>query len=574
MIRHSISTLFALLLFLPSIGLWAAPPPLQAEPSVRRASALIEQASILSQIPSSRAEAFHLYHMAYILSPNGTAAREMALLAKERTAFLYWMQESLRLNPNDERAVILLAEDYLDRNSFSEAAETYEAYLQRNPSAIRLYPRMAYAYANSGNLDKAVEALSQYLQQNSNEAERIPAEDLLFRILSEQGKRAEAVDLIMRSYRSRTTVSPELLYTTVNRLLTSGYYKDALSLIQDNVALVHGDLDLMSLATTLLIMNGKRNEARQMMLDMVSNKGFAEDELIATIVNHISADRTDNGMINELYLPIGAALQERFPNSYKVSGFYYEMLAMLKQEEPLSRQLEYMVRTYPDSTNVYLTLAQHRIDKKEFDEADSVLDHLIARDGKEATPYLIKSMIEGTHRSNNANAIRVIDQGLHGVPTTDSTGRASLYVAKGDWLYASGKVDEAFVCYDEALSLEPNNVYALNNYAYYLSQVGRDMEKALSMAQKAAMLAPEDANILDSYAYLLYRNGDYLMAGIYMRKAIDLSEKEHATFFEHYAEILIAEEHYDEALEYLEKANAIEPSTKLKDLIEEMKQKL
>ena len=94
------------------------------------------------------------------------------------------------------------------------------------------------------------------------------------------------------------------------------------------------------------------------------------------------------------------------------------------------------------------------------------------------------------------------------------------------------------------------------------------------MAQKAAMLAPEDANILDSYAYLLYRNGDYLMAGIYMRKAIDLSEKEHATFFEHYAEILIAEEHYDEALEYLEKANAIEPSTKLKDLIEEMKQKL
>ena len=247
---------------------------------------------------------------------------------------------------------------------------------------------------------------------------------------------------------------------------------------------------------------------------------------------------------------------------------------MLKQEEPLSRQLEYMVRTYPDSTNVYLTLAQHRIDKEEFDAADSVLDHLIARDGKEATPYLIKSMIEGTHRSNNANAIRVIDQGLRGVPTTDSTGRASLYVAKGDWLYASGKVDEAFVCYDEALSLEPNNVYALNNYAYYLSQVGRDMEKALSMAQKAAMLAPEDANILDSYAYLLYRNGDYLMAGIYMRKAIDLSEKEHATFFEHYAEILIAEEHYDEALEYLKKANAIEPSTKFKDLIEEVKQKL
>ena len=59
-----------------------------------------------------------------------------------------------------------------------------------------------------------------------------------------------------------------------------------------------------------------------------------------------------------------------------------------------------------------------------------------------------------------------------------------------------------------------------------------------------------------------------------MRKAIDLSEKEHATFFEHYAEILIAEEHYDEALEYLEKANAIEPSTKFKDLIEEVKQKL
>ena len=94
------------------------------------------------------------------------------------------------------------------------------------------------------------------------------------------------------------------------------------------------------------------------------------------------------------------------------------------------------------------------------------------------------------------------------------------------------------------------------------------------MAQKAVLLEPDDANILDTYAYLLYLKGDYLMAAAYMRKALNAAESEKATFYDHYADILIAEEHIKEALEYLRKAEQLEPSNERKQQIQKLEKLL
>ena len=63
---------------------------------------------------------------------------------------------------------------------------------------------------------------------------------------------------------------------------------------------------------------------------------------------------------------------------------------------------------------------------------------------------------------------------------------------KGIALYRQGKFNDALVCYDEALSLKPNLVPALNSRGFLLQDLGR-MQDALASFEKAVELAPEFA---------------------------------------------------------------------------------
>lgn len=551
----------------------AGSPP--AETSAR-VSRLIEEAAVRAQLPSGRAEAFRLYRLSYDLKPTLTAAREMALLVQsyDGEQFVYWMNEALRLDPANNECVNLLAEYYLSRGSFTAAAELLEHHVALSPDDVPAYIRLAYAHANGGNLEKATVALEQFLKRNTDADKRAAAEDLLFRILTEQGKRTEAAKLIMESFRKQKSAGPQTLLHTANRLLTAGYYREALAIVSEHPDLVKGDLALMNLNTSLLIMNGKRDEAQQMLMGIATNKGFTEVEAMASIARLIASDRDEKGQIRKCYLPVGAALTKRFPQSFAVSSFYFEILTLTDDSVALGQHLATMARSFPDSTNVRLNLVQYEFNRKNYNAADSLLHAIIETDPTLATPYLFQSMIEQTVRQNNKAGIQILDKGLLRVPQTDSTERASLYLAKGDLLYADGEADKAFACYDASLQLNPNNALALNNYAYFLSLTGRDGERALAMAQKAVLLEPDDANILDTYAYLLYLKGDYLMAAAYMRKALNAAESEKATFYDHYADILIAEEHIKEALEYLRKAEQLEPSDERKQQIQKLEKSL
>jgi len=106
--------------------------------------------------------------------------------------------------------------------------------------------------------------------------------------------------------------------------------------------------------------------------------------------------------------------------------------------------------------------------------------------------------------------------------------------------------------YDKALSFLPDNTIVLNNYAYYLSLRGEELEKAKKMSKKTIEIFPEEANYLDTYAWILYQMKDYESAKIFMIKAIEISESK--TFYIHLSDILIELGEFDEAEIYRLKA--------------------
>ncbi len=69
-------------------------------------------------------------------------------------------------------------------------------------------------------------------------------------------------------------------------------------------------------------------------------------------------------------------------------------------------------------------------------------------------------------------------------------------------LESQNKRAEARPLYEQILRVAPDNVIALNNYAYWLVETNGDLDVALKHAQRAKQLAPGDLNIADTLGWV------------------------------------------------------------------------
>jgi len=116
--------------------------------------------------------------------------------------------------------------------------------------------------------------------------------------------------------------------------------------------------------------------------------------------------------------------------------------------------------------------------------------------------------------------------------------RSKIYAIRGDLCYEMGNSKKAFAAYKKAIKLDPDNSMALNNYAYYLSLMNKDMELALEMSIRSNDLSPSNPTYLDTYAWILHVMGRDQEALNIMRQTIALSSTESPELLFHYAEIL------------------------------------
>ena len=113
-----------------------------------------------------------------------------------------------------------------------------------------------------------------------------------------------------------------------------------------------------------------------------------------------------------------------------------------------------------------------------------------------------------------------------------------ILVSLGDAYNSAGKFKLSDSCYREALSIQPDNAMALNNFSYYLSERGENLDEAEKMSAKSLKLRPDEATFLDTYGWILYKQGKYAEAKKYIRQAIDKTNNEaDGTLWEHLGDI-------------------------------------
>ncbi|MCP5040296.1 MAG: tetratricopeptide repeat protein [bacterium] len=94
---------------------------------------------------------------------------------------------------------------------------------------------------------------------------------------------------------------------------------------------------------------------------------------------------------------------------------------------------------------------------------------------------------------------------------------ALLYEAQGD-------LDKAEQSYENAIKYDENHAFAKNNLAYLLADTGKDLDRALDLAQDAKALLPNDANAADTLGWVLFKRGVNGAAVGYLKESVENAE--------------------------------------------------
>lgn len=149
--------------------------------------------------------------------------------------------------------------------------------------------------------------------------------------------------------------------------------------------------------------------------------------------------------------------------------------------------------------------------------------------------------------------------------------RASLvYGIVGDTYMELKDTVNAFVYYDKSLLYNTNNTSVLNNYAYFLSEMNIDLERAERMSGMAIAAEPKNVTFLDTYAWVLFKLQRFSTARLYQEQAVMLGGEKEIDIMEHYGDILYKDGDKNAAREAWNKAVKLtdKPSAKLKQKAE------
>ena len=99
---------------------------------------------------------------------------------------------------------------------------------------------------------------------------------------------------------------------------------------------------------------------------------------------------------------------------------------------------------------------------------------------------------------------------------------------------------QSYEAYAKALTLNPDNVGVLNNWAYFLSLEEQELERALQMATRVVELTNHNPTYLDTQAWVLFKMGRIDEARTIQRRAVALDGQKSLELLVHYGDILFA----------------------------------
>ena len=422
-------------------------------------------------------------------------------------------QKLLKSLPDRSDIYYDFADCYLRMNKSSEAIEVYNELEKTIGVNAELSLQKEKIYVRMGKLDKAVEEINKLIATAPEEAKYY---GILAELYAANNMDSEAVD----TYQKALKIDPDNAYINLS---LSEYYRQKRDYPKGFIYLEKAfnseELDIDSKVKILLsyyVVSEKSEELKQQSLALC-------DVLIKAHPKEAKA--------------------------YSVAGdFYY-------RDKKLEKSKEYFSRAVELDKSKYVIWNQLLIIESELQQFTEMIKH-----GKEAvelfpnepTVYLLLG-IAYLQEKNPQEALIVLNQGKNMI-IDNKPLLGQFYANIGDAYYRTKQMEQSDEAYEEALKINPNDTYVLNNYAYYLSLRNVKLDKAEEMSKKSNELERDNASYNDTYGWILYGLGKYEDAQLWLEKAVANGAANNAVILEHLGDVYYRLNNSDIAMDYWIKA--------------------
>lgn len=459
-----------------------------------------------------------MYELSMLYQTNGRNTEAFSMITR-----------AAELQPDNKWYQVQLAQMYLQNSNYQSFIKIYDKLIQDEPENLDYLGTYIDVLLRVGDFDKVLEKLD-IVEQQLGKNEYIYLQRV--QIYDQQGKKDEA----LKEMEKLVEFMPE--NTQYMAMLAEAYRK------------VKRNTDAYKLYLKIKELDPDNKYINISLMDYylsVENKEKAFEEFIAVIKNK-NLDYETKSQIYDLWFKkqtgnntseeakiAGDAFIEAHPDK---SIGYYIIATVYYNKDNYKDAKEYYKLSLEREPSNFATLYQLslcNIELRDYKELIESANKAISLYPEQPMFYLFKG-IGCFNDKDYETTVAVLEKGRKLSANKELTENFDTYI--GDTYNLLNNKQKSYEAYDRVLRSNPDNVYVMNNYAYYLSLDNKDLEKALQMSEKTIKAEPKNATYLDTYAWVLYKLGRYEEAKKYMDKVFKYDKKANGTNYEHLGDIL------------------------------------
>ena len=507
----------------------------------------------------------------------------------------------LELRSNASETCFFLAQYYAQMKQTDKAVELFKRAADLSPDNITYMETLGRSYIGKDQYADAIPVFEKMYEQDKSREELL---ETIYRLYIQEKDFKKAIDVLDRmetidGKSERISLAKSALYVQM------GDHQNAVEAVKALSEEHPYDMNYRTLYANTLMGNGQSDAAYEVLMSVLSEEPdnakaqqslrtyfiqmedeVAVDSITQRILMNRATDTEDKAyMLRQL---IGEN-ERSGGDSTSVLNIFNQMLAQpnpaveiamlkaaymdLKQmpRDSIATALELVLQMAPDYAPARLQLVQFAWEADDDARIISLCQAARQYNPEEMAFYYYQGM--AYYRSDDKDhALDAFKNGISVINENSSPEIVSdFYAVLGDILFQKDREREAFAAYDSCLQWKPDNIGCLNNYAYYLSLKGENLERAEEMSFKTIKAEPKNATYLDTYAWILFMQGRYAEARVYIDQALQNDSTIGAVVTEHAGDIYMMAGDMEGALDLWQKALKEDPGNKV--LIKKIKRK-
>lgn len=462
-----------------------------------------------------------------------------------------YLAKAAKIDPQNDTFQERLAQVCTAQKDYDDAINAYERLYAINKTRIDVLQALLQLYAQKDNKKMMIDVLNRLELVNGTSEQLSLSKMQIYEEMGDKNKEYEELKKLVDNH------PLELNYKVMlgNWFFNKGKRKEALAIykavLKEDPQQTAAKLSLVDYYNSIK----DNNNAEALVEDILLSQKTDTDIKMAVLRQYINIYQTSNIKDSKkIFHLFDKALTppQSSADIYMLKAAFMDIIKM--PNDSIDNIYQKVLQIEPDNVPARINLIYNIWNKHHFDKVIELCKAAQLYNPTEMVFYYFQGYAL-YQKHQNDEALEAFKKGVTQIkPDSKPDIVSDFYAIMGDILYEKGLTTEAFNAYDSCLSWKPDNYPALNNYAFYLSQTGKNLSKAESMSYKTIKAEPKNGIYLDTYAWILFKLKRYEEAKIYIEQAMRNYTKQDKTVLEHAGDIYSMTGNTDKAIEFWKKS--------------------